>query len=187
MKRNGEDIIITTTGEMEAAKQEAINVSSSRAHSWCRIWHINSESKQLERITYSNGEYLSTLMGNGINFWFSSGSVRGLTILDAMVRYGNGWVKDQATRLGGTGRYTTYRGQLNRGGIEMYIYTNSFHNTKARSEISPQEFANCDYVQLKELRECDSYEASIKRAAARLQKKLCGISGCTCGSWFGQR
>jgi len=40
------------------------------------------------------------------HWWFTVGKRRGLTIIDAMVRYGEGWVQTQAKRLGGTGQYS---------------------------------------------------------------------------------
>ena len=104
MKISGEDIIITQTDEMSKARKEASRISASKNHSWAHLWYIDSCSKLLTRETYSNGKGYS--IAEPGNYWFTSGK-RALTILDAMTKYGTGWVKDQAVRLSGTGKYST--------------------------------------------------------------------------------
>jgi len=54
--------------------------------------------------------------------------------------------------------------------------TNSFHNTEA----------NVRPVLITEGRFAGKYKIS-KATAKRLQRTLCGVSGCTCGGEFGQR
>lgn len=112
MKRNGEDIIVTNTCETPAARALAAKVSKSRTHSWCSVWYVDSVTNTLTKETYSEGALYDTnrsaLTFPG-NCWFSAGRTRGLTILDAMVRYAEcEYVRQHATRLGGTGKYSKY-------------------------------------------------------------------------------
>jgi hypothetical protein len=68
--------------------------------------------------------------------------------------------------------------------MKLFLYKNSFHDTTAKSTISPKEFYN--YY-------CGTRSGSwaknkkIESAAKRLQKKLCGISDCKCSDWKGVR
>lgn len=112
MKRNGEDIIVTNTGETPAARAMAAKISRSRAHSWCSVWYVDSETKAVTKEIYSEGALYDTnrtAVTFPGNCWFSMGRTRGLTILDAMVRYAEcDYVRNHATRLGGTGEYSRY-------------------------------------------------------------------------------
>ena len=107
MKRHGEDIIITKTGETEAARNAAKKLSKSNAHSWAHVWYIDSQRKVLTRETFCEGKKYN--IGKCENFWFSTGKTRGITILDAMFKYGEtDYIKKNALRLGATGKYSTY-------------------------------------------------------------------------------
>ena len=94
MKQNSEDIIITKTGEMAKAKKQAVKTSTSKNHSWCQVWRIDSQQKKLYRDTYSEGGlYASGPCGN---FWYSGK----LTILDAMIKHSESvWISKNANRL----------------------------------------------------------------------------------------
>lgn len=87
MRRNGEDIIITKTGEMAEARKQAAKISKSKNHSWCNIWYVSPQTKRITRLTYHKGRdytYMDELDGKGLGgFWYSAT----LTIREAMSRY----------------------------------------------------------------------------------------------------
>lgn len=64
----------------------------------------------------------------------------------------------------------------------MYTYTNSFHNTSARSRYSPEQLEDISVRILGHL-----LSSAEKAMQYRLWKKLCGMSDCTCGDNFGRR
>lgn len=106
MKRNNEEIIVISDNGLEAARAEAARFSNTRNHGWCNVNYI--ENGDLIRETYSSGRHFKTLTatkfpGDG---WFSCGKTKGLTILNAMVRYGDESIKKQAIALGSSGTYS---------------------------------------------------------------------------------
>ncbi len=109
MKINGEDILVTNRGEMAAARAAAIKISTSRNHGWANIIYIDSQFKRLCRDIYSDGRLVrheNDMLRFPGNIWFSVGTTRGLTVLDALVRYAEcDFVRLNAQRLGGTGEY----------------------------------------------------------------------------------
>ena len=112
MKRNIENIIITKSGEMALARNEAKRVSTSRTHSWCSVYYIDSEYKKLTCETFADGKFFN-INREQLRFpgdvWFSTGRTRGLSILNAMVRYAESdFICANARRLGGAGKYSRY-------------------------------------------------------------------------------
>lgn len=112
MRRSGEDIITTTIGELPQVRQAAIKLSKSRYHGWANVYYIDAQSKKLTCETYSDG-HLYRINRDQIHFpgntWYTTGRTKGLTILDAMVRYAqHPYIKANAIRLGGTGNYSQY-------------------------------------------------------------------------------
>ena len=67
---------------------------------------------------------------------------------------------------------------------KLHTYTNSFHNTEARSAYSRGDFRRAEWgVATGKLQNRDP----CVRAARRLKDKLCGARGCTCSDWKGER
>lgn len=67
--------------------------------------------------------------------------------------------------------------------MKLHTYTNNFHGTTARSKYSPEELYT-EYV-----RACASGDTThpAYKAVQRLRRKLCGIKGCECSDWKGER
>lgn len=108
MKRCGETIIITKRGEIKNVRNYAKQFSSSRHHASCQIEYIHSQWKQLYCDTYYNGDIYSS--GKSINGFFSGGTTKGISVLNAIVLYSDDeWILKHAKRLGGTGEYLNYR------------------------------------------------------------------------------
>lgn len=68
----------------------------------------------------------------------------------------------------------------------MNTYTNSFHNTEARSKYSADELELAYEDWHTRLRR-DLPESPAFSAVRRISRKLCPVSGCTCGDWLGRR
>lgn len=66
--------------------------------------------------------------------------------------------------------------------MQMHTYRNSFHNSSAKSTYSPTELDRAYEMGKQYGATTDAY-----RAGLRLKKKLCGIKGCTCSNWYGER
>lgn len=64
----------------------------------------------------------------------------------------------------------------------MHTYTNSFHNTEARSKYSADELERAY-----ELKGTGRDPGPAWYAVLRVGRKLCPVSGCTCGDWLGRR
>ncbi len=94
MKKMGEDIIITETGEMELARKRAIALSKSQNHSYASVWYICTQKKQLRRDQYREGKLESYQMPAN-NLWWDGK----ITILDALKKHGNDRISKQAQRL----------------------------------------------------------------------------------------
>ena len=95
MKRIGEQIIITKTGETKAAKALAEKIS--RGHVYCSMWSIDPQRKVLRRDEYMHGKYVFYVRPAQGGCLFSDNE----TIVDAMIRHGEGWVKKNAARIKG--------------------------------------------------------------------------------------
>ena len=94
MKRHGEDIIITDKGEMTAARKEAAKVSTSKNHSYCNVWYICTQYKNLHRASYREGVLYAE--GPSENYWYSAT----MTILDAILRHAKtDFIRANAKRL----------------------------------------------------------------------------------------
>ena len=106
MKRNGENIIVTKIGEIREAREKAKKLSKSYYHSWAFVWYINSQSKKLCRAAYTEGRLYQDV--SWMNMCYSETAKGWLSVLDALVKFGEGWVKENAIRLGGTGMHTKW-------------------------------------------------------------------------------
>jgi len=63
----------------------------------------------------------------------------------------------------------------------MTTLTNTFHQTEAQTRLTEDELdriANTHPM---------NWTAKERATVARLRKKLCGVTGCTCGDVFGAR
>jgi hypothetical protein len=69
----------------------------------------------------------------------------------------------------------------------MYTYRNSFHWTEARSRYSKEGL----YDAYERCHGGTSYASDDDynklRVIRRISSALCGIAGCTCGDWLGER
>ncbi|MFA5377167.1 MAG: hypothetical protein WC455_15555 [Dehalococcoidia bacterium] len=66
----------------------------------------------------------------------------------------------------------------------MYTIANSFHNSECQTKYSPEQRYNAPQSA------ADAKERgqeAIYAAQRRAWRKLCGISGCTCGNAWGER
>ena len=62
--------------------------------------------------------------------------------------------------------------------MEKITLTNSFHNTKITVKAATVQAATDFYF---------SNNGKLNSSGKRIQKALCGVSGCTCGDFLGTR
>lgn len=66
--------------------------------------------------------------------------------------------------------------------------TNSYHGTEAKTRLCEEDLDNARYQSVAEARMYGTRDdVRIARAGRRLWGILCGIEGCTCGTWYGGR
>jgi hypothetical protein len=63
----------------------------------------------------------------------------------------------------------------------LYTWENHFHNTTAKTTLSPEELEDIRYRIYSDPREVSEAE---KKRVSRLEKRLCGIAGCECGPFM---
>lgn len=101
MIQNNWDIVVITKDGLEVARKEAIKQSQD-IQGWCHVSYID---KILVCESYHKGSLYATR--NCKDFLFSlAGSTKILTVLNAMVKYGDTTIKNKAIALGATGNYT---------------------------------------------------------------------------------
>ena len=66
----------------------------------------------------------------------------------------------------------------------MITLTNSFHNSVYRTRLTTTDL---DRIEMIAGTRPDRLTASEKSTIRRIRKALCGITGCTCGDFWGRR
>lgn len=71
---------------------------------------------------------------------------------------------------------------------KMETIRNTFHNTEARTLLTREELDAARYQSVGEAKAYGTdHDVLVARAGRRLWTQLCGIDGCTCGTWYGGR
>lgn len=65
--------------------------------------------------------------------------------------------------------------------MKTYKYINTFHNTEARSTLSPEDFETIEYEIA-----CKPWEVDTRDRAKRnrIHRELCGMNDCHCGAYI---
>lgn len=66
----------------------------------------------------------------------------------------------------------------------MMILTNSFHSTQIKTRYTRQQL---DGIENKAVCTPETLTGAEKALIRRIQSALCGIEGCTCGNFWGER
>ena len=62
----------------------------------------------------------------------------------------------------------------------MYVYTNDFHNTEARSRFDRDTLIRALWIYEQDAPHVGAKVRRLVRVARRISRSLCGVDGCTC-------
>ena len=69
----------------------------------------------------------------------------------------------------------------------MTTLTNSFHGTTVRTQLTRAQMDEIEYLYYGTVEDKLSIGPQDMRTVRRIKRALCGVSGCSCGNFWGER